>query len=118
MSDLDIERAVDQITEDLRPYVRAAMATKKPPSPPTVDVRGPVTRCLLDVNTMYLSLDAKRTRLDMSWRAVARQCGVSASTFTRLKAGHPPNAHVLCSLIWWLDYGFYGFIGFNPRWGR
>lgn len=96
MSDVDIERTVNHLID-----------TK--PDPHTSP-----TRCLLDCDTLYRSIDAKRTRLGMSWRGIARQIGISASTFTRLHAGHPPNAHVLCSLIWWMDYGFVAYIRPNP----
>lgn len=134
MSDLDIERAVDQITEDLRPYVRAAIATRPTYAhdahcntaheagptrcpPPTVD-RSPVSRCVLDVGTLYASMDAKRGRLGMSWRAVARQLGLSPNTFTRMRGGHPPSADGLCSMVWWMDYGMVGYIRPNPRYLR
>lgn len=57
----------------------------------------------LDVSELYRLLDAQRRARDLSWRDVADQCGISASTLTRLRDGHRPDADGFVSLIVWLD---------------
>jgi hypothetical protein len=83
-----------------------------------LDNLGPAShsRCVLDCDALYQSMNLKRKRLGLSWRGVGRQLGISASTFSRLKAGHPPHADTLCSLIWWMDYGWIAYVKPNPRW--
>lgn len=57
----------------------------------------------LDVQQLYAHLDWKRKQAGRSWRAVAREVGVNQSLFSRLKAGHAPDAHALVTLLAWLD---------------
>jgi transcriptional regulator with XRE-family HTH domain len=61
-----------------------------------------VIRKRLDVGALHSALDFVRAHRRMSWKTVAAETGVSASTFTRLGQGHAPDADGLCALIDWL----------------
>lgn len=57
----------------------------------------------LDVPELYRLLDVRRRSEGLSWRRVAVAVGLSSSTFSRLRAGHAPDADALVSLLVWLD---------------
>jgi hypothetical protein len=57
----------------------------------------------LDVPELYAHLEHKRRQASRSWRAIAADLGLPASTFSRMKAGHRPDADALVTLIAWLD---------------
>lgn len=57
----------------------------------------------LDVPELHRRLDAQRQNLGLSWRGVARQVGLSISTFVRIGNGHSMEADALVSLLVWLD---------------
>ncbi|MFE4857317.1 helix-turn-helix domain-containing protein [Streptomyces sp. NPDC056670] len=57
----------------------------------------------LDVPELQRRLDAKRQRDGLSWRQVAEITDLSSSMFSRLAAGHRPDADALVSLLVWLD---------------
>jgi transcriptional regulator with XRE-family HTH domain len=57
----------------------------------------------LDVPELYAHLDHKRTQAGRSWRDIAADLGLSASTFSRMKDGQRPDADALVTLIAWLD---------------
>lgn len=48
------------------------------------------------------ALDAKRQREGVSWRDVAREVGVTPSTFTRLSHGADPDMRTFALLVAWL----------------
>lgn len=56
----------------------------------------------LDVPALHQALDKQRQTRGLSWRQVARECGLAASTLTRLDDGHAPDAHSLVSMLVWL----------------
>lgn len=56
----------------------------------------------LNVPALHQALDAVRAHAGLTWRDLAEQTGVSASTFTRLSVGKRPDADALCSLLAWL----------------
>lgn len=56
----------------------------------------------LDVATLHSALDYIRAHRQMTWKAVAEEAGLSASTLTRLGQGHAPDADGLCALMAWL----------------
>lgn len=60
-------------------------------------------RYRLDVSEIFRLCDVQRITRGMSWRGVARELGVSASTFSRLSHGKSPDAHGLVALMIWLD---------------
>lgn len=61
-----------------------------------------MSRKQLDVATLHSALDFVRSHRRMSWKAIAAETGLSASTFTRLGQGHAPDVDALCTLIDWL----------------
>lgn len=56
----------------------------------------------LDVAQLHSALDYVRAHRRLSWKTVADEAGVSASTLTRLGQGHAPDADGLCALMAWL----------------
>ena len=61
-----------------------------------------MSRKQLDVAALHSALDLIRAHRRITWRAVAAEVRVSASTLTRLGQGHAPDADGLCALIDWL----------------
>lgn len=60
-----------------------------------------MTAYRLDVDKLHALLDAERREQRMSWRAVGRECGLSASTAFRITRGHKPDADGLVTLLAW-----------------
>jgi transcriptional regulator with XRE-family HTH domain len=56
----------------------------------------------LDIAAFYAALDAKRTAAQRSWREVARELELSASTFSRLAQGKRPDVDTFVTLVQWL----------------
>jgi len=54
-----------------------------------------------DGEAFFAALDAHRIGQGLTWREVARQCGVSPSTLTRLSQGRLPDARGLAALSAW-----------------
>ena len=54
-----------------------------------------------DAEAFYQALDATREARDLTWREVAKQSGVSASTLTRMAQGKRPDVDGLAALIQW-----------------
>jgi transcriptional regulator with XRE-family HTH domain len=63
----------------------------------------PIQSLRLDVEALYVALDVERRRQRIKWREIARQCGCSSSTMTRIGQGKRPDADALVRLITWLD---------------
>jgi transcriptional regulator with XRE-family HTH domain len=61
-----------------------------------------VIRKRLDVATLHSALDFVRAHRRISWKTVADETGLAASTLTRLGQGHAPDADGLCALLDWL----------------
>lgn len=68
-----------------------------------------MSRKTLDVEALYVALDKHRRQLArdratrISWREVARELGISQSTFTRLGVhNRPTSADILVLLLGWL----------------
>lgn len=59
----------------------------------------------LDVALLHSALDYVRAHRRISWKTVAEEAGLSASTLTRLGHGHAPDADGLCALMAWLGDG-------------
>ena len=49
----------------------------------------------------YASLDAERTVRGLTWKQVAEESGVSASTLTRMAQGKRPDVDGLAALLKW-----------------
>jgi transcriptional regulator with XRE-family HTH domain len=56
----------------------------------------------LDVQKLYTELGAERRTREMSWRDMAIEMGVGASTFSRMRIGHRPDVDSLLSMLKWL----------------
>lgn len=54
-----------------------------------------------DAMGFYLALDATRKAKKLTWREVARQAGVTASTLTRMAQGKRPDVDGLAALTKW-----------------
>jgi transcriptional regulator with XRE-family HTH domain len=56
----------------------------------------------LDVASLYAALDSKRKSSNKSWRQVAKEAGISASTITRMKSNKRPDVDGFAALVQWL----------------
>jgi transcriptional regulator with XRE-family HTH domain len=56
----------------------------------------------VDVEALYAALDSKRKTNGTSWREVARELDVSASTFSRMAQGRRPDVDTFATLLRWL----------------
>lgn len=57
----------------------------------------------VDVRSLYAALDATRQRKDLSWRQLAKELGVSASTISRMAQGLKPDVTAFASMTTWLQ---------------
>src|SRR5580765_497621 len=55
-----------------------------------------------NLSAFYTALDAQREAKHLSWREVAIETGVNASTLTRIGQGKSPNAENFLALTNWL----------------
>jgi transcriptional regulator with XRE-family HTH domain len=69
------------------------MAARKQPAPSEERA--------FDAEAFFDALDAERQALDMTWKDVAAEAGVSASTLTRMGQGRRPDVDSLASLTAW-----------------
>jgi transcriptional regulator with XRE-family HTH domain len=60
-------------------------------------------RMVVDVEALYSALDAKRRRQGVSWREIANELDISASTFTRMAQGQRPDIDTFTTLLAWLE---------------
>ena len=51
---------------------------------------------------LYATLDSERQQRELSWRQVAAQAGVGASTLSRLAQGNRPDVDSFAALVHWL----------------
>jgi transcriptional regulator with XRE-family HTH domain len=54
-----------------------------------------------DAEAFYAALDSQRQSRKMTWKAVAQQSGISASTLTRMAQGKRPDVDSLAALLAW-----------------
>ena len=54
-----------------------------------------------DSEKFYAALDAQRIALGLTWKQVADESGVSASTLTRMAQGKRPDVDGLAALLAW-----------------
>lgn len=57
----------------------------------------------IDVRGLYAALDAQRTALNLSWRQLAKEIGVSPSLLSRLGNDGRPDADGFATLVRWLN---------------
>lgn len=55
-----------------------------------------------NVSALHAALDSERHARRLTWKDVAAQSGVSASTLTRLSQGRQPDVNSLATLTGWL----------------
>ena len=55
-----------------------------------------------DVAALHAALESERRSRRLTWKDVAEQSGVSASTLTRLSQGRQPDVNSLAALTTWL----------------
>lgn len=57
---------------------------------------------IVDVVGLHAALDAAREGRGWSWRQLARELGLSASTMSRLANGHKPDVDAFAAMVAWL----------------
>ncbi len=62
----------------------------------------PMTDADFNLEALHAALDAKRRASALSWRKVAEQIGVSASTLTRMAQGANPDVEGFSKMVRWL----------------
>lgn len=61
-----------------------------------------MSRPNFDLEALYAALDARRRVDGISWRKVAEQIGISASTLTRMAQGANPDIESFGKMVRWL----------------
>jgi transcriptional regulator with XRE-family HTH domain len=61
-----------------------------------------VPRTQINVSGLYAALDAVREHRKLSWRQMAREVGVSPSTFSRLANKQKPDVDAFLAMVRWL----------------
>lgn len=84
---------------------------EEPPGAEASAGRNGGTKVGLDRRALHAALDERRETRHLSWRQVAREAGVSASTVTRLQSGRAPDVDGFARLISWLGGGADRFLG-------
>lgn len=68
-----------------------------------------------DARALYEALDAQRQARGMSWKEVADEIGVSASTLTRTRRGGRMEADGMLAMVRWLGRTAESFTRKTPR---
>jgi transcriptional regulator with XRE-family HTH domain len=58
-------------------------------------------RGAFDAEAFYAALDLQRTDKRLTWKDVAKEAGISASTLTRMKQGKRPDVDSMAALAAW-----------------
>src|SRR5688572_31684356 len=58
-------------------------------------------RGMFDAEGFYAALDDQRASRELTWKQVAEESGVSASTLTRMAQGRRPDVDSLAALLAW-----------------
>lgn len=69
-----------------------------------------MSRGAFDLGAFHSALDGQRIAKGLTWKEVAEQSGVSASTLTRIAKGRRPDVDGLALLLVWLGVDFYQFV--------
>ena len=56
----------------------------------------------VDVKALHAAMDAQRAQAGLSWRQVAKELGVSASTISRMTQGLRPDVTAFAAMTTWL----------------
>ena len=79
---------------------------------------------LFDADGFYAALDSERRSRRHTWKRVADESGVSASTLTRMAQGRRPDVDSLAALVAWSGLSADAFVREEqakprlPRWRR
>jgi transcriptional regulator with XRE-family HTH domain len=57
----------------------------------------------VDVKSLHRALDAAREQKELSWRQLAKEIGVSASTISRMANGLKPDVTAFAAMTTWLQ---------------
>ncbi|WP_291398014.1 helix-turn-helix domain-containing protein [Devosia sp.] len=68
-----------------------------------------------DGERFFSALDATRSARGITWKKVAEQAGVPASTLTRMSQGRKPDVDTLSALCAWSGLKADAFISSQPR---
>ncbi len=60
-----------------------------------------MSRGQFDASAFYSALDSQRQSRRLTWKQVAGEAGVSASTLTRMAQGKRPDVDTLAALLTW-----------------
>lgn len=66
---------------------------------------------MFDAEGFFASLDDQRSSRGLTWKQVAEDSGVSASTLTRMAQGRRPDVDSLAALVKWSGLSANDFIG-------
>ena len=64
-----------------------------------------------DVSALHAAMDSERRSRRLTWKDVAAESGVSASTLTRLSQGRQPDVNSLAAITGWLGLPADRFMG-------
>ena len=64
-----------------------------------------------DADAFYAALDAERRSRRYTWKQVAEEAQVSASTLTRMAQGRRPDVDSLAALVTWAGLSADNFVG-------
>lgn len=67
-----------------------------------------------DVTALHAAMDSQRRSRRLTWKEVATESGVSASTLTRLSQGRQPDVNSLAALTAWLGMSANQFMRSGP----
>lgn len=71
-----------------------------------------------DHGAFYASIDGERRSRGLTWKNVAEQAGVNASSLSRMSRGQRPDVDTLAALTIWADLDANAFIdGTSPQSG-
>lgn len=70
----------------------------------------PSPRASFDSRAFFAALDAERAARHLTWKDVAQQAGISASTLTRMSQGRRPDVDGLATLLAWSGLDVASFI--------
>lgn len=72
----------------------------------------------LDVASLIGALNAQREARGLSWRKLAQEAGVNASSLTRMQQGKLPDVNTFTALTQWLGIPAEQFVAGIPSKGR
>lgn len=72
----------------------------------------------LNLEALVAALENERKQRKLSWRALAREAGVSPSTLTRMQQGKLPDVDTFARLVHWLGVSADDFLAGGKPTGR